>query len=205
MINLASVSSILGILIPILVAYISTRHNFRKHPREEFSGDIDAAKEFVKILKSKDSQLIKDRITQKLVLNKNINFIEASFFYQYLDMGLWLERYINVREFLVPVFEGKNIKEFIEKYTWLKTSLFLFFYILFAFLAMTPFLFFKTYSELWSQSIENKQFLLNVNLVLWPLIFASLALIYLYRWNKASDARNFLKKFKAESFPLEKG
>lgn len=142
MISLTSVSSILGILIPILVAYISTRHNFRKHPREEFSGDIDAAKEFVKILKSRDSQLIKDRITQKLVLKKNINFIEASFFYQYLDMGLWLERYINVREFLVPVFEGKKIEKFIERHTCLKINTFLFFYIFFAFLAMTPFFFF---------------------------------------------------------------
>lgn len=203
MISLTSVSSILGILIPILVAYISTRHNFRKHPREEFSGDIDAAKEFVKILKSKDSQLVKDRITQKLVLKKNINFIEASFFHQYLDMGLWLERYIEVREFLVPVFEGKKIKKFIERHTWLKINTFLFFYIFFAFLAMTPFLFFKIYLELWVQSIENKQFLLNVNLILWPLILASLAFINLYKWNKASDAQKFLKKFKEESFLVE--
>lgn len=120
MISVVSISSILGIIIPIFVAYIGTRHNFRKHPREEFSGDIDAAKEFVKILKSKDSQLIKDCVTQKMMLKKNINFIEASFFYQYSDMGLWLDRYIDVKEFLVPVFDGENIKSFTVKHTQIK-------------------------------------------------------------------------------------
>lgn len=46
MISLNSITAILGILIPIIIAYISTRHNFRKHPRQEFSEDIESAKEF---------------------------------------------------------------------------------------------------------------------------------------------------------------
>lgn len=204
MISLASVSSILGIIIPIVVAYISTRHNFRKHPREEFADDVDTAKEFELVLSSEDSQLIKDRITQKLMLTKNVNFMEAQFFYQYADMSLWFERYKYVKTYLRPLIDEKNnITDFTTKNTSQGGFYFLFLYFLFAFIALTPCIFINLYVKSWSDSIQAKQYLILVNLALWPIIFLCLAFINLNKANKVHEAHKFLKKFNKESILLK--
>lgn len=77
MISLTAITTVFGALVPLMVAYISSRHNFKKHPRLEFSESIEAAKEFDSILTSTESQLVKDRMAQKLVMKKNINFLET--------------------------------------------------------------------------------------------------------------------------------
>lgn len=204
--NWTAISAILGIIIPVMVAYISTRHNFRKHPRQEFSEGVEAAKEFDSITSSSDSQLVKDRVTQKLIVNKEINFIEAKFFYQYVDMGLWIDRYISVRSFIdLIVDENNNIIELTEKNK-LKTRIYFFIlYVFFAALALFPFLFRAFYLSFWDEAISSKQYLISANLVVWPIIFMSLAFNNLYKSSKTSDAAKFLKRFKKESIKVKSG
>lgn len=200
MISLNSITAILGILIPIIIAYISTRHNFRKHPRQEFSEDIESAKEFEATLNSNDSQLIKDRIAQKLVVKKNINFLEVNFFHKYVDMEFWLGKYIYIRNYIRPlVDENKNIIELKPKYSNKRGLLYLIFYFLFAFMALIPLMFVKFYLELWDKALATKQYLIIANLIMWPLILASLAFIYLHKANKIAETSRFLKRFKDES------
>ena len=74
----------------------------------EFSESIEAAKEFDAILISTESQLVKDRIAQKLIMKKNINFLETRYFYRYVDMELWVERYIDVRRYIEPIIDDNN-------------------------------------------------------------------------------------------------
>lgn len=203
MINLTPITTILGILIPVVIAYISTRHNFRKHPRQEFSEDIDSAREFETIVLSNASQLVKDRIAQKLVVKKNINFIEAKFFYKYIDMELWMERYIEVREFIKPIVdEDNNIIDLTTRNTKRKGFMFLLSYIVLACLSFTPFMFFKSYLKLWHWGLQADQYLILFNLVTWPFILIFLAFICLYKANKTSDADKFLKRFNEESLKV---
>lgn len=151
-------------------------------------------------MNSNDSQLIKDRIAQKLVVKKNINFLEVNFFHKYVDMEFWLEKYIYIRNYIRPlVDENKKIIELKPKYSNKRSLLYLIFYFLFAFMALIPLIFVKFYLELWDKALAIKQYLIIANLVMWPLILASLAIIYLHKANKIAETSRFLKRFKDES------
>ncbi|HDV0620786.1 TPA: hypothetical protein RHI15_001329, partial [Acinetobacter baumannii] len=188
----------------LMVAYISSRHNFKKHPRLEFSESIEAAKEFDSILTSTESQLVKDRMAQKLVMKKNINFLETQYFYSYVDMELWVERYIDVRKYIEPIIDEDNkIVDLKNKYTMAKGILFLCMYSFFAILAMIPLMFLKYYLAILHQSIDTSSFLITFNLITWPILFIFIALVGLHRANKIADAYNFLKKFECERIKIK--
>ncbi|MGP4880823.1 hypothetical protein ACTXQV_54950, partial [Klebsiella pneumoniae] len=74
-------------------------------PHEEriklFSSFNTFAKEFDAIVISTESQLVKDRVAQKMIMKKNINFLETQYFYSYADMELWVERYVDVRKYIL--------------------------------------------------------------------------------------------------------
>ncbi|MDN8246435.1 hypothetical protein QZK48_07745 [Acinetobacter baumannii] len=204
MISLTAITTVFGVLVPLMVAYISSRHNFKKHPRLEFSESIEAAKEFDSILTSTESQLVKDRIAQKLVMKKNINFLEAQYFYSYVDMELWVERYVDVRKYIEPIIDEDNkIVDLKNKYTMAKGILFLCMYSFFAILAMIPLMFLKHYLAILHQSIDTNSFLITFNLITWPILFIFIALVGLHRANKISDAYNFLKKFERERIKIK--
>ncbi|MBV6613243.1 hypothetical protein JL975_19050, partial [Acinetobacter baumannii] len=172
MISLTAITTVFGALVPLMVAYISSRHNFKKHPRLEFSESIEAAKEFDSILTSTESQLVKDRMAQKLVMKKNINFLETQYFYSYVDMELWVERYIDVRKYIEPIIDEDNkIVDLKNKYTMAKGILFLCMYSFFAILAMIPLMFLKYYLAILHQSIDTSSFLITFNLITWPILF----------------------------------
>lgn len=206
MISLTAITTIFGVLVPLMVAYISSRHNFKKHPRLEFSESIEAAKEFDAIVISNaESQLVKDRVAQKLIMKKNINFLETQYFYSYADMELWVERYVDVRKYIEPIInENNKIVDLKNRYTMAKGVLFLCMYIFFAILAMMPLMFLKYYLEIFKQSIDNINFLLTFNLITWPILFSFIALGGLHKANKISDAYNFLKNFEHERIKVEK-
>ncbi len=192
MISLTAITTVFGVLVPLMVAYISSRHNFKKHPRLEFSESIEAAKEFDSILTSTESQLVKDRMAQKLVMKKNINFLETQYFYSYVDMELWVERYIDVRKYIEPIIDEDNkIVDLKNKYTMAKGILFLCMYSFFAILAMIPLMFLKYYLAILHQSIDTSSFLITFNLITWPILFIFIALVGLHRANKIADAYNF--------------
>lgn len=204
MISLTAIIAVLGALVPLIVAYISSRHNFRKHPRLEFSESIEAAKEFDAIAISTESQLVKDRTAQKLIMKKNINFLEAQYFYRYVDMELWVERYIDVRKYIKPIIDEDNkIVDLKNKYTMAKGILFLCMYSFFAILAMIPLMFLKYYLEILHQSIDTSSFLITFNLITWPILFVFIALVGLHKANKISDAYNFLKNFQSERIKVK--
>ena len=204
MISLTAITAVLGALVPLIVAYISSRHNFKKHPRLEFSESIEAAKEFDAIVISTESQLVKDRIAQKLIMKKNINFLETRYFYRYVDMELWVERYIDVRRYIEPIIDDNNeIVELKNKYTMTKSILFLCMYFLCGVLAVIPLLFVHHYLEILNQSINNIKFLLTFNLIAWPILSGCIALISLHKANKISDAYNFLKNFQSERIKVK--
>ncbi|MDK2171462.1 hypothetical protein [Acinetobacter baumannii] len=204
MISLTAITTVLGALVPLIVAYISSRHNFKKHPRLEFSESIEAAKEFDAIVISTESQLVKDRVAQKMIMKKNINFLETQYFYSYADMELWVERYVDVRKYIEPIIDENNkIVDLKNKYTMAKGVLFLCMYIFFAILAMMPLMFLKYYLEILKQSIDNINFLLTFNLVTWPILFSFIALGGLHKANKISDAYNFLKNFEHERIKVK--
>lgn len=204
MISLTAITTVFGVLVPLMVAYISSRHNFKKHPRLEFNESIEAAKEFDSILTSTESQLVKDRMAQKLVMKKNINFLETQYFYSYVDMELWVERYIDVRKYIEPIIDEDNkIVDLKNKYTMAKGILFLCMYSFFAILAMIPLMFLKYYLAILHQSIDTSSFLITFNLITWPILFIFIALVGLHRANKIADAYNFLKKFECERIKIK--
>ncbi|EOQ63123.1 hypothetical protein F935_02216 [Acinetobacter calcoaceticus ANC 3811] len=204
MISLTAITTVLGALVPLMVAYISSRHNFKKHPRLEFSESIDAAKEFAAIVISAESQLVKDRVAQKLIMKKNINFLETQYFYSYVDMELWVERYVDVRKYIKPIIDENNkIVDLKNKYTMAKGVLFLCMYFFFAILAMIPLIFLKYYVEILQRSIDTISFLITFNLIIWPILFGFIALGGLHKANKISDAYNFLKNFEHERIKVE--
>jgi len=203
MISITTISALLGVFIPIIVAYISTRHNFRKHPRQEFSEDVESAREFEKVLYSKDSQLMKDRITQKFMVKKNINYLEAEYFYQYVDMELWVERYLEVKKFIKLNYDGnKKIIELSRKNKPRTGWMYLLLYLIFALIALSPFLFVDLFLYWWNSSLQKNQLLIPLNMVLWPIIFASYAFINLYRANKIMETNQFLDKLKKEGVKI---
>ncbi|WP_151869911.1 hypothetical protein [Acinetobacter sp. TUM15509] len=202
--NLTSISTMCGIFIPIIVAYISTRHNFKKHPRQEFTEDVISAREFEKVLKSKDNQLIKDRVTQKFMLRKNVNFLEAKYFYSFVDMESWIQQYLHVKKYITPIYNiDNNITEFKLKYSKAQGFLFLISYIFLAFIAITPLIFMNQFMSLWKECINSKNYLLPFNMIIWPLIFISISFIKLHKATKISEAISFLKKFKKESIKID--
>jgi len=69
-----------SILVPLLVAHLSSRNSIRRHPKEEFADDVKNAKEFELLVGSKEPNLIKDRVAQQLFQSKKISFKEAIYF-----------------------------------------------------------------------------------------------------------------------------
>ncbi|CAI3150864.1 hypothetical protein MWMV8_MWMV8_01869 [Acinetobacter calcoaceticus] len=204
MISLTAITTVFGVLVPLMVAYISSRHNFKKHPRLEFSESIEAAKEFDAIVISTESQLVKDRVAQKLIMKKNINFLETQYFYSYVDMELWVERYVDVRKYIEPIIDENNkIIDLKNKYTMTKGILFLCMYSFFAILAMIPLMFLKHYLEILQRTIDTSSFLITFNLITWPILFVFIALVGLHKANKISDAYNFLKNFECERIKVK--
>ncbi|MDC5106521.1 hypothetical protein Q5X37_14675 [Acinetobacter baumannii] len=204
MINFTAITTVGGVLVPLIVAYISSRHNFKKHPRLEFSESIEAAKEFDAIVTSTESQLVKERVAQKLVMKKNINFLEAQYFYSYVDMEFWVERYVDVRKYIEPIIDENNkIVDLKNKYTMVKGITFLCIYIFFAILAMIPLMFLKHYLEILHQPIDTIVFLIKFNLIIWPILFGFIALGSLHKANKISDAYNFLKHFQSDKIKIK--
>lgn len=200
---ITTISALLGTFIPILVAYISTRQHFRKHPRQEFSEDVESAREFEKVLESKESQLIKDRITQKFLIKKNINFLEAKYFYSYVDMELWIQRYLEVRNFIKLDVDDKNYIIDLKPKNKIRDGIwYLFLYIFYAFISMLPLMFINFYINLWENSLEEKKYLNLFNIMLWPIIAICFAFINLYKANKTWEAKCFLNKIKKEGIKI---
>lgn len=197
--TITAISALLGTLIPILVAYISTRHNFRKHPRQEFSEDIESAREFEKILESNESHLIKDKVTQKFILRKNINFLEGKYFYSYVDMELWVHRYLEVRNFIKLEYDDQNyIVELKPKNKISEGIWYLFLYIFYACIAILPLVFINFYINLWETSWVEKNYLNLFNMIIWPIISICFAFINLYKADKTWEAKCFLYEIKKE-------
>lgn len=192
-----------SIVVPLLIASWNAKHSLKKHPKEEFAKDVEVAERFSAIITSKASHFIKDRVTQQVFETKKITFQEGAFFYQFNDTERWVRQYIEVRDQVKLVRNSKGmILKIHYPYSRLKKMGFAVGYVIFVTLGLTPFLFLEWFIELYLNSLEAKQYLLIFNIVVWPIILISAAVICLIQGAKYNNAQRFIKKFESKAFKI---
>lgn len=191
------------IFVPILVAFINIKSSIKKHPKDEFSDDVNSSEKFVSIINSDCSMLIKDRITQQTFMSKKITFREAIYFYNFEDMEYWIKYFINNRKYIKILRNSKgNITHLFQDSTKIERVGYLVGYVIFAFLAISPLLNFNFYHNLYQESIKTNNYLITFNLIIWPILLFVIAAGFLIRGSQVNDAKRFIKNFKENAVKI---
>jgi|SRR5690606_15365523 len=192
-----------SIVVPLLIASWNAKHSLKKHPKEEFAKDVEVAERFSAIISSSASHFVKDRVTQQVFETKKITFQEGEFFYQFNDTERWVRQYIEVRDQVKLVRNSKGkILKIHYPYSWWKKMSFGVGYVVFTILGLMPFLFLEWFIEWYLNSLEAKQYLIIFNIVVWPIIFLSAAVICLVEGAKYNNAQRFVKKFNSRALKI---
>ena len=192
-------SVIVSLIVPLLVAWISSRHHFKKDIHNQLIASVESAREFYQLLDSNEAVLIKDAITQKFLVSKNVNFLEAKYFSQFNDMEKWARSYIVHRDEITLNFNEKNEIDSISM-THVKKKMAVLFisYFVFFGIAIIPFLNFSWYLAWIVECIDETRYLTVLNLTGFPIILCFIGVISLIRAEKLLAALFFEKKFNTE-------
>ncbi len=202
--NISEVLTALGsILVPLLVAYMTSRAAIGKHPKEEYADDVNNAKEFEKLLGSQTPNLIKDRVAQQLFQSKKVSFREVIYFRQFENMEFWVRNYLAVKKFIqLNRDEQNNIISLGFKYSrWRRVG-----YVITYFLSMGSGLFLVFWFvpiNAWLTNNLNWPDLLSITIVvLWSFILISFGAYNLITDTKYAEAKNFMNDFEKDSIRL---
>ena len=198
--TLTALASIIG---PLVIAFWNNRHLSKKHTKDEFEVDVKIAERFEEIHQLKTSHLVKDRLAQQLFMTKKITYFEVLFFYQYSDMERWINDYIRCKDKvkLIQNSNGKIIKIH-HPHSRLKVFGFSVGYVVFAILALLPFLYINSFIEIYESQMASKQYLIIFNMFAWPILSAILAIILLIEGAKYNAIKSFIKKFESNAIKI---
>lgn len=192
-----------SIVVPLVIAFWNTRHSSRKHPKEEYAEDVKVAEKFSKTINSNEPLLVKDRITQQLFVTKKITFQEGIYFYQFHDMERWVRQYIEVRDQLKILRNSKGeILKIHHPHSKLKMFSFTAGYVVLAVLGLLPFLFIDWFINMYTSSLEAKQYLVIFNLICWPIICLLAAVVCLIQGSKYGEVKRFVKHFESNALKI---
>jgi hypothetical protein len=196
-------SAIGSIVVPLFIAFWTLKNSAKRHPKDIYLENVNVAEKFEISLTSNQPIFVKDRMAQQLFETKKITFYEALYFYNFIDMEKWVAKYIDVRDELKLVRNSKGeILKIHLPHSRKKVILFTLGYICFALLGLLPFLFINWYTEVYSNSLESRQYLNVFNLIIWPILSLIYALTFLIEGTKYNNAKRFLKIFEAEAIKV---
>lgn len=193
-----------SILVPLLVAHLSSRNSIRKHPKEEFADDVKYAKEFESLVGSNEPNLIKDRVAQQLFQSKKISFKETIYFRQFENMEFWIQSYISVKKFIEVVRDDENnIIDLSFEYSRWKRARYLSIYGLSVSLGVFLIFWFDLVREFLNINFNWPNPLTITIIVLWSFVFLSLGFYHLVTDTTYSDAKKFMNHFKDQGIKLK--
>lgn len=193
-----------SILVPLLVAHLSSRNSIRKHPKEEFADDVKYAKEFESLVGSNEPNLIKDRVAQQLFQSKKISFKETIYFRQFENMEFWIQSYISVKKFIEVVRDDENnIIDLSFEYSRWKRARYLSIYGLSVSLGVFLIFWFDLVREFLNINFNWPNPLTITIIVLWSFVFLSLGFYNLVTDTTYSDAKKFMNHFKDQGIKLK--
>ncbi len=188
---------VISFILPLLRDWINNLRLKNKENTTSLRANFDNAEDFEEIQNSSCSQLAKDRYAKILFNNENINNEEAILFMGFKDADYWVKRYLPVkyRVKIIRDLDG-NFVDFESNYTWKKSFLWYSVYFLSMSIFATPYIFFKQYNLEVQQTIIHQNYLLTVELVLFPLFFLAIGILSINEKQKNTDAKNFVIEFK---------
>lgn len=193
-----------SILVPLLVAHLSSRKSIRKHPKEEFADDVKYAKEFESLVGSNEPNLVKDRVAQQLFQSKKISFRETIYFRQFENMEFWIQSYISVKKFIEVVRDDENnIIDLSFEYSLWKRARYLSAYGLTVSLGVFLIFWFDLVREFLNINFNWPNPLTITIIVLWSFVFLSLGFYNLVTDTTYSDAKKFMNHFKDQGIKLK--
>lgn len=193
-----------SILVPLLVAHLSSRNSIRKHPKEEFADDVKYAKEFESLVGSNEPNLIKDRVAQQLFQSKKISFKETIYFRQFENMEFWIQSYISVKKFIEVVRDDENnIIDLSFEFSRWKRARYLSIYGLSVSLGVFLIFWFDLVREFLNINFNWPNPLTITIIVLWSFVFLSLGFYNLVINTTYSDAKKFMNHFKDQGIKLK--
>ncbi|MFN3893728.1 MAG: hypothetical protein ACK4KU_03980 [Acinetobacter sp.] len=197
--------TVLGsILVPLLVAHLSSRNSIRRHPKEEFADDVKNAKEFEALIGSKEPNLIKDRVAQQLFQSKKITFREAIYFRQFENMECWVKSYISVKRFIkVDRDDENNIIDISFEYSLRKRARYLLVYGVTVSLGLFLIFWFNPIRKYLNINFDWPNPLTITIIVLWSFVFLSLGFYNLVTDKTYSEAKKFMTDFRDEAIKLK--
>lgn len=185
---------ILSFILPLLKNGLLSLKEDKKLTLKEIDNDLDVAEDFEFLVDDSYSQLYKDRYAKKIFNTKNINYDELVFFINFKDADVWVKRYLNVKREITKIEDDhgkitgfKSDSTFGAKVYW-----WVIYIVSMAFFA-TPYIFFNQYNQVIQRTITEQNYLMTVELFLFPILFLGIGIISLIQGGKTSEAKKFLK------------
>lgn len=191
------------LVVPLVLAHLNNRLAHLKHTQESKAEALKLADDFESIAVEKRTTLYKDRLAKSLFNNEAITYNEAKYFSKYENADLWVSEYTKIREMLNRERnETGTVIGFKTKFNWIKVSLALIGYILFASIGLTPFYKFYKYAD-WILSYYEQGMFLSIFIVV-ALHIMSLAagFLCLKYVERCADCGNFLSNFKKYAYEV---
>ncbi|MCX0332221.1 hypothetical protein NVT87_15235 [Acinetobacter radioresistens] len=202
--KILEILTVLGpILVPLLVAYMTSRAAIGKHSKEEYADEVKNAKEFEKLIGKQTPNLIKDRVAQQLFQSKKVSFREVIYFRQFENMEYWVRYYLSVKKFIQLNRDEQNniISLSFKKSFWRRVS-----YLIIYSLSMGGGLFLVLWFELvndWLSINLNWPDLASIAIVIsWAVILISIGSYNLIMLSKYTEAKKFMSDFEKDSIRL---
>ncbi|MFX3621878.1 MAG: hypothetical protein ACE3JT_11705 [Acinetobacter radioresistens] len=202
--KILEILTVLGpILVPLLVAYMTSRAAIGKHSKEEYADEVKNAKEFEKLIGKQTPNLIKDRVAQQLFQSKKVSFREVIYFRQFENMEYWVRYYLTVKKFIQLNRDEQNniISLSFKKSFWRRVR-----YLITYSLSMGGGLFLVLWFELvndWLSINLNWPDLASIAIVIsWAVILISIGSYNLILLSKYTEAKKFMRDFEKDSIRL---
>jgi hypothetical protein len=202
--KILEILTVLGpILVPLLVAYMTSRAAIGKHSKEVYADEVKNAKEFEKLIGKQTPNLIKDRVAQQLFQSKKVSFREVIYFRQFENMEYWVRYYLTVKKFIQLNRDEQNniISLSFKKSFWRRVR-----YLITYSVSMGGGLFLVLWFELvndWLSINLNWPDLASIAIVIsWAVILISIGSYNLILLSKYTEAKKFMRDFEKDSIRL---
>jgi len=203
--TILKICGVLAVLVvPIILAYLNNRLAHLKHTQESKAEALKLADDFESIVVEKRTTLYKDRLAKSLFNNEAITYNEAKYFSKYENADLWVSEYAKIRGMLNRERdETGTVIGFKTKFNWIKVSLALIGYILFAFIGLVPFYKFYKYVD-WIVSYYEKGMFLSIFIIVALHVMCIVAGFLCLKFvERCADCGIFLSDFEKYAFKVQ--